>query len=48
MIRHHKASTSISISHSTTMVATPKVKKTTKMLATDGTVAPSAGKNPPS
>jgi hypothetical protein len=48
MIRRLKASASTSISHSTTMVATPKAKKTTKMLATDGTVAPSAGKIPPS
>jgi hypothetical protein len=48
MIRRLKASASISINHSTTMVATPKAEKTTKMLAIDGTVPPSAGKIPPS
>ena len=43
MVRDLKASANISISHSNAMVATPKAKKTTKILATDGTVAPSVG-----
>jgi hypothetical protein len=48
MIRHLRASTSTSISHSNTTVATPKAKKTTKMLAIDRIAAPSAGTIPPS
>jgi hypothetical protein len=48
MIRNLKASTTMSINHNNTTVAAPKAKKTTKMLATDGTAAPSVGTIPAS